>query len=85
MLFVPTLRIIVRNHRSFQRFVSWKPSRLPEHEQRTTASEIFNEKERKNSLSIDLVNVQTGEINGPKSLEPTRYGDWENSGRCWDF
>lgn len=25
------------------------------------------------------------EIGGPKGLEPTRYGDWENNGRCWDF
>jgi hypothetical protein len=22
---------------------------------------------------------------GPKGLEPTRYGDWENKGICWDF
>ena len=26
-----------------------------------------------------------GEINGPKGLEPTRYGDWEQKGRCTDF
>ena len=25
------------------------------------------------------------EINGPKGLEPTRYGDWESRGRCHDF
>jgi len=25
------------------------------------------------------------EINGPKGLEPTRYGDWESKGRCYDF
>lgn len=25
------------------------------------------------------------EIGGPKGLEPTRYGDWERSGRCVDF
>jgi len=25
------------------------------------------------------------EINGPKGLEPTRYGDWERNGRCSDF
>ena len=25
------------------------------------------------------------EINGPKSPEPTRYGDWEQKGRCSDF
>lgn len=26
-----------------------------------------------------------GEIGGPKGLEPTRFGDWEKSGRCVDF
>ena len=25
------------------------------------------------------------EFNGPKGLEPTRYGDWESKGRCYDF
>ena len=25
------------------------------------------------------------EIDGPKGLEPTRYGDWESKGRCHDF
>lgn len=28
---------------------------------------------------------QVKEINGPKGLEPTRYGDWESKGRCYDF
>lgn len=28
---------------------------------------------------------KNNEIGGPKGLEPTRYGDWENNGRCWDF
>ena len=25
------------------------------------------------------------EVGGPKGLEPTRYGDWEKNGRCYDF
>jgi hypothetical protein len=25
------------------------------------------------------------EIGGPKGPEPTRFGDWERSGRCVDF
>ena len=29
--------------------------------------------------------TQEKEINGPKGLEPTRYGDWESKGRCYDF
>lgn len=30
-------------------------------------------------------NKETGEINGPKGPEPTRYGDWERKGRVSDF
>jgi len=26
-----------------------------------------------------------GEHGGPKGPEPTRYGDWEKGGRCFDF
>ena len=37
----------------------------------------------------DTVSKETSEtskeINGPKGLEPTRYGDWESKGRCCDF
>ncbi len=25
------------------------------------------------------------ESGGPKGREPTRYGDWESKGICWDF
>ena len=25
------------------------------------------------------------EQGGPSGLEPTRYGDWESKGRCYDF
>lgn len=28
---------------------------------------------------------KTGEVGGPKGLEPTRFGDWERDGRCVDF
>ena len=28
---------------------------------------------------------ETEESGGPKGEEPTRYGDWENKGICWDF
>ena len=29
--------------------------------------------------------VETEETGGPKGQEPTRYGDWEGKGICWDF
>jgi len=36
----------------------------------------------------DAAPKRTGEpreIGGPKGPEPTRYGDWEQNGRCTDF
>ncbi|VEL25568.1 unnamed protein product [Protopolystoma xenopodis] len=33
----------------------------------------------------DDVNPVTGEVEGPRGPEPTRYGDWERKGRCIDF
>ena len=29
--------------------------------------------------------AQPDELGGPKGLEPTRYGDWERKGICYDF
>ncbi len=31
------------------------------------------------------VSTSVKEVGGPKGLEPTRYGDWESKGRCYDF
>ena len=33
----------------------------------------------------DAAVVAGEEEGGPKGREPTRYGDWENKGICWDF
>ncbi len=30
-------------------------------------------------------NPLTGEEYGPRGPEPTRFGDWERNGRCYDF
>ncbi|MCB1835851.1 MAG: DUF1674 domain-containing protein [Geminicoccaceae bacterium] len=39
-----------------------------------------------NNDGISLPPVQpTGERNGPGGPEPTRFGDWEKGGRCFDF
>jgi len=43
--------------------------------EKVTAKEDINESRSK----------AVREINGPKGLEPTRYGDWESKGRCHDF
>ena len=29
--------------------------------------------------------MKSEETGGPKGKEPTRYGDWEAKGICWDF
>ena len=34
------------------------------------------------AVPTDAEALETG---GPKGREPTRYGDWENKGICWDF
>lgn len=31
------------------------------------------------------VSPKSGEVGGPKGPEPTRFGDWEQGGRCTDF
>lgn len=33
----------------------------------------------------NTINSATKERGGPRGPEPTRYGDWERSGRCSDF
>jgi hypothetical protein len=44
------------------------------------AHEVLEEK--KATESLDKPAAETG---GPKGPEPTRYGDWEQKGRCTDF
>ena len=39
-------------------------------------------------VKLDVAAAKTSvpvERNGPKGPEPTRYGDWEQKGRCSDF
>ncbi|KAI3471212.1 hypothetical protein Pfo_027875 [Paulownia fortunei] len=42
-------------------------------------------KDEENDGGDESVNKVTGEIGGPRGPEPTRYGDWEKNGRCYDF
>ena len=44
--------------------------------------------ERKQEWKTPMIEeeiVQRKELGGPKGLEPTRYGDWERKGICYDF
>ena len=33
----------------------------------------------------DATKLSPTELHGPNGPEPTRYGDWEQKGRCTDF
>ena len=54
-----------------------------------TSSPHIHEKPdpRHSNVSTKLEEVLDGteESGGPKGPEPTRYGDWEQNGRCTDF
>lgn len=51
--------------------------------------ETKNKEEEEDAQYVDengnFVNKATGEVGGPRGPEPTRYGDWEQKGRCSDF
>lgn len=63
---------------------SAKPSRELKGELQGKAADSVNEGADNNALD-DAKSQQAVEIGGPKGLEPTRYGDWEAKGRCYDF
>ncbi|CAN8251448.1 unnamed protein product [Cochlearia groenlandica] len=50
-----------------------------------TKEEEEEDEEEEGEGGGEIVNKETGEIGGPKGPEPTRYGDWEQRGRCSDF
>jgi len=43
------------------------------------------ERRRLRELEESKAGPKPKEINGPKGLEPTRYGDWERKGIASDF
>ena len=49
-----------------------------------SASSLKNKKSTKNK-GKKFANNAVSETGGPKGPEPTRYGDWEQNGRCTDF
>ncbi|MCR9221644.1 MAG: DUF1674 domain-containing protein [Alphaproteobacteria bacterium] len=40
---------------------------------------------RKWRAEAEASGEKPAESGGPQGLEPTRYGDWEKAGRCYDF
>ncbi|KAK1269312.1 hypothetical protein QJS04_geneDACA008187 [Acorus gramineus] len=54
-------------------------------EEKAEARDAVAADEEEEEEDGEFVNKETGEVGGPRGLEPTRYGDWEKSGRCYDF
>ncbi|KAL2249064.1 UNVERIFIED_CONTAM: Succinate dehydrogenase assembly factor 4, mitochondrial [Sesamum indicum] len=84
-----------------RRFIVTKVQLLQNQQSETKDSPVFDVKEKAHNQvgdrekrvskdeeidgSDEFVNKQTGEVGGPRGPEPTRYGDWEKNGRCYDF
>ena len=49
------------------------------------ASSNVSEELIEQPATVDTSAQKPVEIGGPKGPEPTRFGDWENAGRCTDF
>ena len=51
-----------------------------------SGSGAAEEKDAVTAVATDVSKQKIpAEINGPRGPEPTRYGDWEQKGRCTDF
>ncbi len=46
---------------------------------------LYDSKDKPSLSETKKQKDELEERGGPKGLEPTRYGDWEKSGRCIDF
>ena len=51
----------------------------------TASSQLVVETSKVDKAEPSAKTTTKNEIGGPKGLEPTRYGDWESKGRCYDF
>ncbi|CAN5145658.1 DUF1674 domain-containing protein [soil metagenome] len=49
------------------------------------AQRALAEAEERRSRAAQENTHSPKEVQGPKGLEPTRYGDWEHKGLCSDF
>ncbi len=52
----------------------------------TPSGALLDDKNKQQDVQLSSDSLaQVKEVGGPKGLEPTRYGDWESKGRCYDF
>tara|TARA_B100000575_G_C23062788_1_gene611906 strand:- start:982 stop:1152 length:171 start_codon:yes stop_codon:yes gene_type:complete len=52
---------------------------------KTKSDKLEAEDAAMTKAGADNVVPSPKEVNGPTGPEPTRYGDWEQKGRCTDF
>lgn len=63
-----------------------KLKRTPPSSAATVAGDVHPDQDKNPFPSFpNDINPNTGEVNGPRGPEPTRYGDWERKGRVSDF
>lgn len=48
-----------------------------------SAEALFNK--QAGAIPTNVVDEETGRVIGSTQPDPTRYGDWEVNGRCYDF
>ncbi|KAG5486174.1 hypothetical protein LSCM1_07293 [Leishmania martiniquensis] len=48
-----------------------------------SAEALFNK--QAGAIPTNIVDEETGRVIGSTQPDPTRYGDWEVNGRCYDF
>lgn len=60
---------------------------MPEKEKLKETPKATSDKETLPKLPVQqpAPKQPEGEVGGPQGPEPTRYGDWEQNGRCTDF
>ena len=52
----------------------------------TPSEALLDDKNKQQDVQLSSDSLaKVKEVGGPKGLEPTRYGDWESKGRCYDF
>ena len=52
---------------------------------KSRSKEIYNKILEINGISNLLGKKYSVKVNNINTVDPTRYGDWEKSGRCTDF
>ena len=74
-----------RNHVAVDLNLETAPAGSKKDDVDQTANPSKQSIDQKNAKLKTASTSQAKEIGGPKGLEPTRYGDWEAKGRCYDF